>query len=426
MYTKNEHGQALLVVVVFMLFLSLAIGFGLLTPIITDTRLIAQQFTSAQSIYVAEAGVEDVVYRLRNSMNFDSTELLKLAGATATTTVSDVGDEQKKVRTQGQMGKVVRASKADVLVSSGTSFNFGAQAGVEGFDIRGGSTLNGNVYSNGNVTGAGGSEITGSAIAVSTIEGEGGSQWWQPLVVSEDSWADTVITTRTNGTLYCDTSIDNYPPPDGTPCDTSQGTPQPADFPISDSAANAWKEEAESGGTISGDVSVGWAGDTLGPKKITGNLTIGGGGVLTLTGTVWVVGDVSVGGGGSVELDSSYGNQSGVLITDGQIDIGGGGEFKGSGELGSYPVLVTTSTCPDGSGCSGPALSLSGGSGAVVLVAQNGTLFLNGGSAARAITGKRVEMSGGGEVNYDAGLVSLFFTSGPGGTWSIDEWKEVE
>ena len=88
--------------------------------------------------------------------------------------------------------------------------------------------------------------------------------------------------------------------------------------------------------------------------------------------------------------------------------------------------MVTTSTCPDGDGCSGPALQITGGAGAVILIAQNGTLDMNGGSGARAMAGKRLTITGGGQVTYESGLADLTLQSNPTGGWNIQAWKEVE
>jgi hypothetical protein len=176
--------------------------------------------------------------------------------------------------------------------------------------------------------------------------------------------------------------------------------------------------EAEAGGVINGDYTVP-EDMALGPKKINGDLTIIGK-TLTVTGTLWITGDIRLSGGAIVQLDSSYEERDGVILADGIASLTGNSGFHGSGIEGSYPFLITTSSCPDDPSCGGEdAISFGGGSGTVALVAQNGTIYITGGSALKALTAKKVVMSGGAELYYDSGLVNSNFTSGPGGAWGI-------
>ena len=238
-----------------------------------------------------------------------------------------------------------------------------------------------------------------------------------------DAWAHTVEDSNIAGTLYCQSGSNN----NGKNCNTSRPDPPPQNLPVSDSNIQTWKSDAEAGGVITGNYTVGWQGATLGPKKITGNLTVNGGGTLTLSGTVWVVGNVTVSNGGKVSLASSYGTNSGVLLSDGLVIISGGGLFSGSGQAGSYPLVITTSTCPNGPTCGEtPALIMTGGAGAVVLNAQWGTLSMNGGTSARSLVGYKVRGDNGATINYDAGIANMSFSSGPSGGWEIVSWKEVE
>lgn len=252
----------------------------------------------------------------------------------------------------------------------------------------------------------------------------GGGTWMGATrigtVPTDIAWGYNITGANVSGPLYCQTGSHN-----NKACDTSRGIPPPVDMPISDANIDAWKAEALAGGSV-GSLAVGWQNATTGPKKINGNLTIDGGGTLTLTGTVWVTGNVTVSGGGKIKLASSYGENSGVLIADGVVILSGDGQFSGSGQAGSYPVLITTSNCPYGPTCAGSnALSLTGGSGAVILVAQNGTLSVNGGSAARSLVGYKIHLSGGASVTYDVGLSSLLFSSGPSAGFEINGWAET-
>ncbi len=238
---------------------------------------------------------------------------------------------------------------------------------------------------------------------------------------TDDAWAHYVKGATVTGTIYCQTSAFT-----NKACNTTKADPTPAAMPLSDSNIQTWKDDAVTGGTQTGDLTVGSAGLTLGPKKIIGNLTINGGGTLTLSGTIWVTGNITVTGGGKVKLGLVYGANDGALVNDGYVSVSGGGTFSGSGTAGSYPFLITTSSCPADPGCSGNyAVSLSGGAGTVAIVAQSGTAYIAGGSALKAVTARQIVMTGGATLTYDSGLVNANFYSGPGGSYAISPGSYV-
>ncbi|MEI8339120.1 MAG: hypothetical protein WCF94_00475 [bacterium] len=245
------------------------------------------------------------------------------------------------------------------------------------------------------------------------------------------AWASNIKHISATGKLYCATATNIS---GSKTCDagsSGMGLPPPSvGVPISEANIDAWHAEAEAGGTFVGTKTYNSTGGTLGPKVITGNLNLGGGGTLTLTGTVWVKGVVVVSGGGKIVLSSSYGSASGVIIADGYVSVAGGGAFSGSGTAGSYPVIVTTSKCPLDFVCNSDsqssALMLSGGAGAVVLAAPNGMVHINGGSGCKSVYGDSVYIDGGGNVNYETGIANMQFKSGPTGGWTVDSWGEAE
>ena len=232
---------------------------------------------------------------------------------------------------------------------------------------------------------------------------------------SDDAWAHTVTGATVTGTIYC--QVGTYT---NKTCNTSRADPTSQPMPLSDNNIQDWKDDAAAGGTIVGDYHVNYAGATLGPKKITGNLLVDGGGTLTVSGTLWITGTITITGGGKIKLASTYGTNSGAIVTDGYVNLTGGASFSGSGQPSSYPFLVTTSACPVAAGCNGnDAIYLSGGAGTVALIAQNGNAHISGGSSLKQVTAKQVIMDSGATLYYDSGLISENFSSGPGGSWQF-------
>lgn len=235
--------------------------------------------------------------------------------------------------------------------------------------------------------------------------------------------AQTIDYVNAPGTLYCQSGTGN-----NKSCNTTQAVPSPAAWPVSDGNIEAWQEEALLGGTQTGNINAGngYQTVTLGPKKIVGNLTVGGSATLNVTGTLWVTGNLVVNGSGILRLSSAYGSSSGVIIVDGTVTIAGSAPVSGSGTAGSYILVISLSDCPISSSCNGAkAIDISGSAGAVVLVAQNGTVAFSGSARAKQATGRSVTLSGSTIVTYESGLANINFSSGPSGSWNIETWKEI-
>lgn len=582
---KNQDGNALIIVMVLFVAISLSIASGLVVPVLRANRIATNTIHSVQSYALAESGSEDLLYRILQGKQYSTTETLVLAGSTATTTVSTIGATEKTVSTFSDVSNINRTVALSLVTASGIAFNYGLQAGDGGITLSGGSTINGNVYSNGNIN-AVSATITGTAIAANSaaltadqsnetpttptssinfrnasasqdfaqsfqlsttapinkiqfyikktgspsdatvrlVADNAGSPsttaiaigsalltasqvttsygwvnvvfptspslmpdttyWvvvdnstqntnnyytigantaytrgaaktgaysgsWTTLTTDGyfrvytggltsliggagyvggvnigtaglgDAWAATVAGASVSGTIYCTTGTNN-----NKSCNTSRPSPDPQPLPFSEANVTEWKEEAEAGGTITGNYTVGYAGATLGPKKITGNLLVNGGGTLTMTGTLWVQGTVTLTGGGKIILPANYTSNSGKIVADGTITVNGGGS-AGSGTSGSYLFLVSTSKCPNTTGCTaGSAVNVSGGAGAIAVDAEYGNVALSGGAALKSVVGNSITVGGGSSVTYELGLASPSFVDGPSGSWTIASWKE--
>jgi len=228
-----------------------------------------------------------------------------------------------------------------------------------------------------------------------------------------DAWANTVTGSTVRGTLYCQTGSSN-----NKSCDTSRADPTQQDFPISDATINEWKDTAVAGGTTTGNVTIS-TNQSMGPKKIVGNLTVDNSKTLTLTGVVWVTGNITVSNNGIVNLDSSYGSNGGMIIADGTITLSNNGDMQGSGTAGSFMMAISTSS-------SGSAISIDNNAGSVVLYAPNGTLSLSNNAGAKQATAYRIDLANNATVTYDSGLANSVFSSGPSGGWNVSKWKDLD
>jgi len=418
--TKNKGGVMMLTVL-FFLVLGTFIVAGVSFMASKDISNMNSLLSSGSNFYVAESGIEDAVYRLKYGLPLSSNTIV-LDGKSATVTVS-TSTSSTTISSLSSTNNFYKKIQVGVSAGSGVAFNYGIQAGASGFNISGGSTVNGNVYSNGSIVGIDGVHITGTAIAAgaSTI---GGATWAGGINIGSsgvgNAWARNVVGAKVAGSLYCTTGSNN-----NKSCDKSKGDAPSVSLPYTDQNITDWKNAAAAGGTISGNYSVDWDGDTLGPKKITGSLTVNGGGTLVLTGPLWVVGNITVNGGGKIVLPAAYAKSSETIVSDGLINLSGGSN-TGSGATSSYLFFVTTNSSVGKTDCSGTyAITVTGGAGTIAINAQNGGISLTGDASLNAATAKYICMSGGSDVVYDQGLASPYFVSGPKGGYAITSWGEL-
>ncbi|MFZ3015602.1 MAG: choice-of-anchor R domain-containing protein [Minisyncoccia bacterium] len=237
-----------------------------------------------------------------------------------------------------------------------------------------------------------------------------------------DAYANKVTNSLVEGNIFCQTGSNN-----NKICDTSRDDPAPADFPVSDANIAQWKADALSGGTINGNYTVnGNRVDSIGLKKINGNLTIEG--TLEITNTIWVTGTLHI--KKRVKLSPSFGGTSGIIIVDGNIIIDRDVVFEDSGTPGSYVILITTSICdtaltnnPCGSK---DAVEINHRSDISIIYASKGAVDFNSHSKVKEVVGYRIRLKDDSYIEYGSGVLNPYFTSGPLGGWVLSGWREVK
>jgi hypothetical protein len=411
---KNK-GAAMLISVVFFIFISLAISAGLVLPTVKEFKIAKDNIVSRQSYFLAESGLEDVYFRLNNAIPVGASSALTIGGNTVNTVVTNSGYNEKTILSEGSVSNLDRKNQIILSTGTGIAFNYGIQTGQGGFSIYN-ATVNGNVYSDGSILGLhNDSTIIGTAISA------GPSGLIDNMNIGQsgqgNALAHTVSDSVVQGTIYCKSGSGN-----NKSCNTSLSDPDYVPMPITQEMIDQWKLDAVEGGVVSGNMTIS-SPTQLGPKKINGNLTVNAN--LTLTGTIYVTGRVIFSNNVHVSLSSGYGASGGILLTDGYVNLSNNVLFEGSGTANTFVMLVTTSHCPVG--CSGiNALEISNNVGAVTLNAQNGTAHIDNNVTLNEIVADRIIMDNNAFVDYLSGLANTSFSSGPSGGWNIRSWKEVK
>lgn len=190
--------------------------------------------------------------------------------------------------------------------------------------------------------------------------------------------------------------------------------PPPANLPVSDGNIAEWKQRATDAGVHTGDITS--CLPVLGPGKYVGNISITTGCTITINDPIWVTGDLNLSNNVIFNLNSSYGDASGVIVTDGKISMSNNTAVRGSGTPGSYIMVLTTY---DSRTNGITALSVDNSTNQGILYAGNGIANISNVSHLTELTAWKVVLDNRVTINYDTGLASPFFNSGPSGAYTL-------
>ncbi len=407
----KQEGYIVSIITLFVLIIMLSFAITMSFTIAFRQKTATNNVKSTQSYYAAEAGVEDALLKLRSNPQMPLTSYsLSVNGATAQVTIPNIIAGSRAVASKGNNTGMIKNMQATYSIDSQSiSFHYGAQVGQGGLTMNNGSRIIGNVSSAGNISGSG--TIDDNVV----VSGNGKSI--QGVYVGGDVLAYSCLSSANVRNLTYVTGGIHTCTVRGTTSVQSQEIAE-QQLPISQTQIDDWKSEATSASVITGNVIV-TNGQTriLGPVKITGSLNVNNGATLKITGTIYVVGNISISNNSIIKLDSSFGSLGGVLMSDGTINIANNNTFLGSGQTGSYVLVLSNST-------SNSAISLSNNtSGAVFYTSEGGLSISNNVSVVEAI-GYKIIMSNNSTIIYDSGIINVFFSSGPGGSWKVTSWGE--
>ncbi|MEK7585746.1 MAG: choice-of-anchor R domain-containing protein [Patescibacteria group bacterium] len=165
-FPRTNSGAAMMIVVLFFVFISLTILVGIIAPSVREFKIAGTTFNSKNAYFLAESGVEDALYRIRNNKQISASEIIVLGTSSTTTTITDISSSQKQIVSLGDKSSNERKVDVTVTTGVGVSFSYGVQAGKGGYSMGNNSSVIGSVYSNGPITGSG--SITGSATSANS------------------------------------------------------------------------------------------------------------------------------------------------------------------------------------------------------------------------------------------------------------------
>ncbi|MEK7120472.1 MAG: choice-of-anchor R domain-containing protein, partial [Patescibacteria group bacterium] len=190
---RLRTGQAMITGIMFLLFASLILIFGISLPLLSQMRMFGGLKNSNQSFYASEGAVEDAVLKVKRGQNVLSQSSLFLNDAEVSVLVSDILGG-KEITAEGDSDNHIRKVKSSVSVGEGVTFHYGVQTGNGGFILRGNAGVVGNVYSNGSITGDNGAYISASAVSANSS-------------ALSSNQTNNIPTTPTGGIIFGQTSV---------------------------------------------------------------------------------------------------------------------------------------------------------------------------------------------------------------------------
>ena len=450
---NNQQGYTMIIMGTF-IFVFIT-GAVVLTSFVTSNIRAVQTLNERRVAgFLAQAGIEKAVFCLNHTVdaNCGGTAGLNYSGEAGTAlstgtfdiSVVDSGNDKIVHATGTTTGGNIRAIRTVIQQVSETtdiSFVFGAQIGDDGINMGNNSVIVGaggtfgNVHSNGNISCGTNGAISGTAIVSGSgnkIENCEVGYDGNGLIINDDAdaWAHNIQGTNV--------AHDGNIPTGGSSNSSSYGLganggtlnngiilPPPTTLPVTDQMITDWKAEAVMGSTINSDYTTS-DGESIGPVKIEGDLTIPQNTSITLAGTIWVEGDILFENSAIVNLASAYGANSGVIVADDPLDQAGSGQIvlqntvsvNGSGDPDSYIMLASTNT-------SGTAIDVGNSATNAIYVTTQGTIKLGNNADVKAVVAYGLDVGNNMTLTYESGLASSNFASGPGGVWAVkrETWQ---
>ncbi len=446
---KNQSGQVVIVVLALLVVISIMM-MTLLNY--TGVQIVSHRNAvyKLQALNIAEAGAEIAIWKLNNQSGYTGENNTSYGNGVYTTTITDKSNGTKLIKVDSYIPDATNPAIRRTLqiTASGNnikniSFAYAVQTGQGGLSLGNNASISGNIYSNGSIVGSGGGQgrpvVSGDVISVMnvsnmrvtgnvTADNISGSDVSLNAnihssvsdgVVAGNVSANSITNCTINGNAVYNSQISPNCSVSGartTPNNNVPSLPATLSMPISDDQITAWQNEATGGGTIgSQTIDTG----SLGPIKINGDLTINT--KLTINGTIWVTGNINLGNGATMQLASSYGILTGVVLagtgdsTSGVFSASNNTTIAGSGTEGSYLLLIS-----ERNDTSSVAITISNNASSAIIYAAKSQVQVSNNAQIKEITAYQINLSPKVDLTSSSGNINAAYFSSIAPTWKTD------
>lgn len=467
----GEENGLILISIVLVAGIMMVIGFALISVTTGQYKVTRNNTYVANSLLVAEAGVEQSIKQLNADDNFSGytveqeffSNTTQGRGVFTTTIANSASDANAKVITS--TGKVYRSTTATKPISTrivkvtavGTqSQSYSVHAGPGGLIMGGAARItNSDVYVNGTIQMSGGSQIGTDSKPAEVYAGNyacGTSNYpslctgTQPIPIPD--WSSvaiigTVCATGQTQSKFPNSQYNNNQPQIRAGSGGGSGlrigctAPQVSQPTYNRSAHVAAVTTTRSSTDSSIDCkqySHAQNFDRTWPAnlRITGNMNIGSSCNLIITGDVHITGNLTIDGAARITVANSVGTKRPVVIVDGTIDAGGAAQLiaNSSGTGIEFISFKSTASCsPSCATVAGNDLrtsantttvTIGGGSNlpGMTFNAYWGKIVIGGAGNVGSAIGQTVDMSGAGTITFGTTL------SSGSSTWTVSSYQQ--
>ncbi|OGE30609.1 hypothetical protein A2631_03570 [Candidatus Daviesbacteria bacterium RIFCSPHIGHO2_01_FULL_44_29] len=197
-------------------------------------------------------------------------------------------------------------------------------------------------------------------------------------------------------------------------------SPDPIAQSMSLSAANIqeWKDTATALNVYTGDITNCPA--ALAAGKYVGNISLPSNCMVVVDSPIYVTGNLTLDGNDVIQLNPSYGVSSGTFIVDQIITFnsGSGNKILGTSSNGSYLILISEFNSREISDHKS-AVVINNNGNIGILYSNLGAIDVSNNNTFTSISAWKLNLENNVIINYDQGLASAFFSSGPSGSYTV-------
>ena len=132
-FADRQKGSAMLIAIIFFLFISLAIISGLVSPSIREFKNANTNLNSKKSFFLSESGSEDTFYRILKNKLISENETIVIDSNSVSTTITTLLGSIKQIISLGDVSSYQRKNNLTLKAEGTIIFKYGTQAGQGGF-----------------------------------------------------------------------------------------------------------------------------------------------------------------------------------------------------------------------------------------------------------------------------------------------------
>lgn len=472
--THPRGGIALITLLVIAIF-GVGIMITLSVVAVGESKMAGAASASEQTFYAAESGINEALIRLiEHPVPTPFSFTLQNTDINVNVAPNPANPYQRIITSTAEDGSgKIRTVRIIANTSSyAGGFDFAVQAGSGGIFMDPNSYIVGKVYSNADIIGGNNARVYSDTIAGINVPAEiriAGPHTLENVDILRENSLGNILNDPTAGNAYshsiknsvmgqnayyqnvigqvkANNGADSCTEGENGPhCFDNSANLPTRPLPITDADIQLWKDQITASGNPElspnpGDCPIAFAENTycvnnsdviLGTQKINGDLFLGNGRTLTLTGNVWVTGDIIMNNNGIIRIHPDMGAASVVFLADETIDISNNYSVFGSGEPSSFLLMLSAKTraalpAPCGDPALVPEIYASNNSSAIVFSSPHGILKVKNNGFLNAAAVEQLCLENNAGVTFNPHLVSFTIPAGGGQTigTALGTWEE--